>query len=145
MFDRMSLIHLSDDSSKTVRDGDFFIEPFRRIQNELTFHTYSICLAPNIHLLGDEKLEVFTKFYAFLIFKKFILCPCFVVIIQNNLTRMPVSLCKVKTVITSTVFEIIERGIREVSEKMLNRMSLIHSADDSSKTVRDREFFMKQF
>jgi hypothetical protein len=58
---------------------------------------------------------------------------------------MPVSLCKVETVTRSTVFEIMEWGVREGGEKLFKKMSLIHSTDDSSKTVRDGGFFMEPF
>jgi hypothetical protein len=62
MFDRMSLIHSADDSSKKLRDEEFLMEPFLRIQMRLTFHTYSIRLAPNINLLESEKLGFFHEF-----------------------------------------------------------------------------------
>jgi hypothetical protein len=38
-----------------------------------------------------------------------------------------------------------EQGVREGGEKMLDRMSLIHSADNSLKTVHDGDFYMELF
>jgi hypothetical protein len=58
---------------------------------------------------------------------------------------MPVSSCRVKTVIRSSVFEIMELGVWEGGEKMFDRMSLIHTSDDTSKTVHNGEFFMELF
>jgi hypothetical protein len=108
MFDRMSLIHSAHNSSKTVRDGECFMVPFLRIQIRLTFHTYSIRLAPKNYLAREQEIGIFSNFHATFLFKEFTLCLCLCVTIQNNLTRMPVSLCKVKTFITSTVLDIME-------------------------------------